>query len=156
MRDHGRTWHRCEAEDGEHLQSRCGQRFNVALVLATLPDAPADSACRRCAKAIASDRRHSMRRLGGPKRQNALADPSSGRQPPVASDDQMSPVVMRPWPGLLSANEAARYCGVHRSYWYEMVSSQRAPGPIKVGRRSLWSKDSIDRWIASLESGRGA
>lgn len=56
-----------------------------------------------------------------------------------------SPVIIEP--ALLSASEAAAYCGVSRSLWYQMHSAGQVPLPIRLSSRVLWSRKSLDEWI---------
>lgn len=52
-------------------------------------------------------------------------------------------------PLLLDARAAAQLAGVGRTLWLQLVSSGRAPAPIRLGeRRILWRRDILERWIA--------
>ncbi|MCD7896461.1 MAG: helix-turn-helix domain-containing protein [Planctomycetaceae bacterium] len=50
---------------------------------------------------------------------------------------------------LNTATETAKICGVSRSSLYKLVSSGRAPKPIKLGRASRWARQGILDWIAA-------
>jgi predicted DNA-binding transcriptional regulator AlpA len=49
-------------------------------------------------------------------------------------------------PLLLSAVEAASLCGVSRSHWLALHSSGRTPLPLKLGNRTLWSREELREW----------
>jgi predicted DNA-binding transcriptional regulator AlpA len=51
-------------------------------------------------------------------------------------------------PLLLSAEEAARLCGVGRSLWYSMSSAGQVPLPVRLSNRVLWSRKTLESWIA--------
>jgi predicted DNA-binding transcriptional regulator AlpA len=50
-------------------------------------------------------------------------------------------------PLLCRASEAARLCGVSRSHWLLLHSSGRVPLPLKLGNRTLWSREELAAWI---------
>jgi excisionase family DNA binding protein len=50
----------------------------------------------------------------------------------------------------LTANELAEYLGVSKDLVYGMVREKTVPF-IRIGRRVLFKKDSIDRWFANRE-----
>lgn len=50
---------------------------------------------------------------------------------------------------LIPAADAARMCGLSRSAFYKLVSSGRAPKPIKLGRASRWPRKLLVDWIAA-------
>jgi excisionase family DNA binding protein len=53
-------------------------------------------------------------------------------------------------PLLLSATEAAALLGISRSLFCGLHSSGRlGPLPVRLGRRSLWRRDELQKWIAS-------
>jgi hypothetical protein len=56
----------------------------------------------------------------------------------------------RPQPAALNNTAAARYIGVSRTRWYELllVDPKLADGAIVVGSRRLWPVGVLDRWIA--------
>lgn len=56
---------------------------------------------------------------------------------------------------LITAAETAKMCGVSRSSLYKLVSSGRAPKPIKLGRASRWPRQGILDWIAAGCPARG-
>ena len=50
---------------------------------------------------------------------------------------------------LLSAKEAAKLLGVCRNHFYALHNSGRlGPLPIRLGRRTLWSRKELEAWIA--------
>ena len=50
---------------------------------------------------------------------------------------------------LVDVAEVAKICGLSRSAFYKLVSSGRAPKPIKLGRASRWRRQEIIDWIAA-------
>lgn len=50
-------------------------------------------------------------------------------------------------PLLLSADEAAKVLGISRSSLYALHASGRLPLPVKLGKRSLWSREELAEWI---------
>lgn len=49
---------------------------------------------------------------------------------------------------LLSADAAATLLGVGRSHFYGLHSSGRlGPMPIRLGRRTLWSRQELEEWV---------
>lgn len=50
---------------------------------------------------------------------------------------------------LVTVTETAKMCGVSRSAFYKLVSSGRAPKPIKLGRASRWRRQDIHDWISA-------
>jgi len=50
-------------------------------------------------------------------------------------------------PALLSLEDAGEYCGISRNSFWKMKASGRCPAPIRLGRRLLWRKADLDRWI---------
>lgn len=58
-------------------------------------------------------------------------------------------------PRLLSREEAATYCGVSPHHFEDTIG--KAVSPIQVGRRVLWDREAIDRWIdRACEDGNDA
>ena len=51
------------------------------------------------------------------------------------------------YPVLIGAKEAARLCGVGRTTWFLLVSSGKAPAPVRLGRRVLWNRAELEAWI---------
>ncbi len=49
---------------------------------------------------------------------------------------------------LVSANYAALMCGMGRTTWYKLVSTGKAPRPVKLGRLARWRRDELEAWIA--------
>lgn len=50
---------------------------------------------------------------------------------------------------LISASEAAKMCGLSRSSFYKLISTGRAPRPIKLGRAARWPRQAILEWISA-------
>jgi predicted DNA-binding transcriptional regulator AlpA len=51
---------------------------------------------------------------------------------------------------LLSAEDAARVLGIGRRHFYSLHSSGRlGPQPVKLGKRSLWIRQELERWAAA-------
>ncbi len=48
-----------------------------------------------------------------------------------------------------SASEAAVLCGIARSTWWKLHASGRCPLPVRLGRRTLWLREELDRWLAA-------
>jgi predicted DNA-binding transcriptional regulator AlpA len=54
------------------------------------------------------------------------------------------------WPALLSAEQAAAYCGVSRESFATCVDAGLFPGPVDLPiRRRLWSRAAIDAALTS-------
>jgi excisionase family DNA binding protein len=51
---------------------------------------------------------------------------------------------------VLSRREAANYCGVSQSSFDRAVKRGDLPGPIRVGRRTLWRAESLDAALDRL------
>jgi len=52
-------------------------------------------------------------------------------------------------PLLLSAAQAAALCGIGRSLFYSLHSSQElGPLPLKLGCRTLWRRKELETWIS--------
>ncbi|MHC4658541.1 MAG: helix-turn-helix transcriptional regulator [Planctomycetota bacterium] len=50
---------------------------------------------------------------------------------------------------LVSASTASKLIGVSRSHFYGLHSSGRlGPMPVKLGKRSLWSRQELADWTA--------
>lgn len=47
----------------------------------------------------------------------------------------------------LSIKEVSRRTSLCRSVLYALIQEGRFPKPAKVGRRSIWSSDSVDSWL---------
>jgi len=52
-------------------------------------------------------------------------------------------------PLLLSAVEAAELLGIGRSHLYSLNASGWLPLPVRLGRRTLWRKDELSRWVSA-------
>lgn len=54
------------------------------------------------------------------------------------------------WPRLLGAELAAAYCGISKSTFVARVGFGQLPAPVRLGRRSLWDRQILDRFIDAL------
>jgi len=52
-------------------------------------------------------------------------------------------------PLLVDAKAAAGLLGISRAHLYGLLSSGRMPGPIHLGRRTLWRTDELRAWTAA-------
>jgi predicted DNA-binding transcriptional regulator AlpA len=51
-------------------------------------------------------------------------------------------------PVLVSAASAASMVGISPRWWAELVRTGQAPEPVRLGRRSLWSRAALEQWAA--------
>lgn len=62
-------------------------------------------------------------------------------------------------PAMIGAKDAAKMCGIGRSLFLSLVSTARAPKPVRLGRRTLWRVADLQSWIdagcPSLDSWEG-
>jgi predicted DNA-binding transcriptional regulator AlpA len=57
------------------------------------------------------------------------------------------------WPALLSAEQAATYCGMSSESFDALVKAEVFPGPVKLPiRLRLWSRATIDAAVANAET----
>lgn len=52
-------------------------------------------------------------------------------------------------PLLLGAKQAAALCGVSPASWWTYLAAGRIPLPIKIGGRTLWRREELEKWIAA-------
>ena len=52
-------------------------------------------------------------------------------------------------PLLVDAVESGRLCGVSRSMWLSLADQGRTPRSIRLGRRRLWSRQTLISWVAA-------
>jgi len=53
-------------------------------------------------------------------------------------------------PLLLDADQAALLLNIGRSLFYSMhASGKLGPLPIRLGRRTLWRREELKRWVAA-------
>jgi hypothetical protein len=57
-------------------------------------------------------------------------------------------------PRLLSRDLAAAYCGVSPNHFEEYIAAE-VPA-VRIGRRSLWDRRAIDRWLDQQSGFMGA
>ncbi|TAJ12095.1 MAG: DNA-binding protein, partial [Planctomycetota bacterium] len=50
---------------------------------------------------------------------------------------------------LVDARAAAALLGVGRATWWKLHASGRVPAPLRFGRRTLWRRAELERWIAA-------
>jgi excisionase family DNA binding protein len=55
-------------------------------------------------------------------------------------------------PRGLSADEAARYIGVGRTMFEELVASRKMPRPKRIGARVIYDRFEVDACFSELES----
>ncbi len=48
---------------------------------------------------------------------------------------------------LVSAQEAARICGVSKATWWSHHSAGLIPQPVRIGGRTLWRRAELNDWI---------
>ena len=51
-------------------------------------------------------------------------------------------------PAMKGAKDSAAYCGIGRSLFLSLVSTAKAPKPVKLGRRTLWRMADLEAWIS--------
>lgn len=78
---------------------------------------------------------------------NAEDDPSRARRR-SAGDTTVTGPSLVVVPVLVDAPAAASMVGVSRRWWAELVRTGLAPAPIRLGRRSLWSRAALEQWAA--------
>lgn len=61
-----------------------------------------------------------------------------------------------PAPLAVGAADAARMIGLSRSSWLGLVSSGRAPGAIRLGRRLVWRVGELSDWLKAGAPNRDA
>jgi excisionase family DNA binding protein len=55
-----------------------------------------------------------------------------------------------PSPRILSEREAAAYLGVGRTLFRARIKAGQFPAPMRQGRRVLWDKKTLDRYLDTL------
>lgn len=50
---------------------------------------------------------------------------------------------------VMTVGEVASYLNLSQATLYRMVNSGRFPLPHKIGRRSVWSRAEVSRWVAT-------
>jgi len=50
-------------------------------------------------------------------------------------------------PLLVGADEVARLLSVAKSTVYSWLDSGRLPSPLRIGGRTLWNHDELQRWV---------
>jgi predicted DNA-binding transcriptional regulator AlpA len=53
------------------------------------------------------------------------------------------------WPARMDAPMAAAYLGIGTTRFDEGVKAKRYPAPVQEGRRKLWAKAQLDRFVES-------
>ncbi len=51
-------------------------------------------------------------------------------------------------PVLVDAPTAAAMVGVSERWWAELVRTGKAPAPVRLGRRALWSRTALEQWAS--------
>lgn len=57
--------------------------------------------------------------------------------------------LMPDWPARMGEDMAAPYLGISLTTFRERVKERRYPQPVREGRRLLWSRDQLDRFVRS-------
>ena len=145
------TWHEERERKGLVVHFVCGLACPADQVAHQEPEPPAKSACKHCARKIADARRSALQAIpkepAGAKqygRASGLAPRDGG---PLASERPMPPPVLRPWPGLLTADLAAEFCSVSRRQWDRLCHRGAAPAPSRLGSSKRWARADLERWI---------
>ena len=69
-----------------------------------------------------------------------------GREEVIAEDPQNTLVEIEPL--LMVAEDAARLLSVGKTHLYAMHNSGRlGPCPIRLGRKTLWSREELQEWV---------
>ena len=53
------------------------------------------------------------------------------------------------WPARLGEDMAARYLGVSKATFRTRWQARRYPQPLREGKRLLWSRTQLDRFVAA-------
>ena len=48
---------------------------------------------------------------------------------------------------LISAKEVVRRLSISGRTWYVLVTTQHAPQPIRLGKRTLWRVEELEEWV---------
>lgn len=54
------------------------------------------------------------------------------------------------WPRALNRRHAAAYISVSASFFDTLVAAGVFPKPVKMGKRSLWDRDDLDRYFDKI------
>ena len=147
------VWHRRSAIDVDRgcAHTTCGNRITLANVAHQEPQPPPNSACKHCSRKIADARRSALQALPkeptGAKRYGRASGLAPRDGGPLASERPMPPPVLRPWPGLLTADLAAEFCSVSRRQWDRLCHRGAAPAPSRLGSSKRWARANLERWI---------
>lgn len=66
-----------------------------------------------------------------------MAEPTNEKEPPL----------------MLPVTEAARLCGLCVRTLWRLVSTGKAPQPVRIGRRTLWRRADLLDFVAGLIPG---
>ena len=145
------TWHEQRERKGEVVYFACGLACPADQVAHREADPPPKSACKNCERTIANERRSRLSAVPsgvpaakGERRAEKLASREDG---PLASKRPMPPPVLRPWPGLLTAELAAEFCSVSRRTWDRRCAEGATPAPKLLGDSKRWARADLERWI---------
>ena len=58
-----------------------------------------------------------------------------------------------PAPAAFSDTDSAHYLGISRRQLWKLAATD-GPKPIKIGRRALWLRESLDQYLAGIGGGR--
>jgi predicted DNA-binding transcriptional regulator AlpA len=67
----------------------------------------------------------------------------AGLEPLRQNHDQRAVLLQ---PILLSARQAAAFCGVSLSTWWSLDSAGQIPRKLRVGKRCLWRRRDLELW----------
>jgi hypothetical protein len=86
--------------------------------------------------------------------QEFIADHSPGGLPPMT---ERQPVIIRPWPALMSAQTAAEYVDAPSADAFRKAVERGLypPGIKRHGERLKWLKADLDRYIAANDEDEG-
>jgi len=71
---------------------------------------------------------------------NRLSSDTAADSPPTNE----TPITL-----TVSAEQAAVLCGVSRTHWYTLKAAGRLPKPIRLGNRTMWVREEIERWLGN-------
>jgi predicted DNA-binding transcriptional regulator AlpA len=63
--------------------------------------------------------------------------------------DRVAPDESTEFQFLVSAAHSARLCGISERKWWQLLAQGVVPPPIRLGRRTLWSRRVLDAWTAA-------
>ena len=61
----------------------------------------------------------------------------------------------QPFRTVLSIAELCEELGISKSFFYKLQAKGRGPATLKMGRRTLITREAADAWIARLQEKKG-